>query len=884
MNRERQRLEDDRAHLAHWRRWGTYLSERQWGTVREDYSADGDAWRSFPFEHAHLRAYRWGEDGLLGLTDNHGRICLAPALWNERDPILKERLFGLSGPEGNHGEDVKEVYYYQDALPSHAYNRALYKYPHAEFPYQHLRVENARRGLDDDEYDLLDTGVFEHDRYTDLVVEYAKAGASDILVRFTITNRGPEPAPVHLIPQLWFRNTWAFDASARPELAAHTVPSGVAIQISHPELAGYTLYAPTPDHVLFTDNDSNCAALYGTANPSPYVKDAFRRFLVHGEVEAVNPALRGTKAGLAYRRVLAPGESFSVSLRLTDTATPDPLGPLFDAALATARADADEFYVDLAPALLDADARHVQRSAFAGLLWSKQAYYYVVKSWLDGDPTLPPPPPARNGARNSTWRHLFVDDVLSMPDKWEFPWFASWDLAFHCVPLAVVDADFAKRQLTVLTREWYMHPNGQVPAYEWNFSDVNPPVLAWAAWRVYGIDRKDRRVGDTLFLERVFQKLLLNFTWWVNRKDEFGNNVFEGGFLGLDNIGLFDRSAPLPTGGTLEQSDGTSWMAMYALNMLKIAIELAKTKPAYEDIASKFFEHFVTIAHAVQEYGGGKKSLFNYGDGFFYDQICFPDGTYKSLKIRSMVGLVPLFAVDSIEKEDLEQLPHFARRTRWFLANRPQLTSSVLHDENEGRFLLSLVSPEQLRRVLARMLDEQEFYSPYGIRSLSKFHEKTPYELVVQGHVHRVEYSPGESRTAMFGGNSNWRGPVWMPMNFLIIESLQKFHHYLGDEFRVECPTGSGRELDLWGVGASIARRITRLFRRDPRTGLRPAFGASPKLQSDPHFRDHLLFHEYFHGDNGSGRGASHQTGWTGLVAKLLQQAGEYETLDSPER
>ena len=880
MTQERQRLADDRTHRVYWRRWGPYLAERQWGTVREDYSADGDAWRSFPFEHAHLRAYRWGEDGLLGFCDNHARVCLAPSLWNERDPILKERLFGLSGPQGNHGEDVKELYYYEDALPSHAYNRAVYKYPQGEFPYATLQAENARRGLQDDEYELLDTGVFDQDRYFDLIVEYAKGGPDDVLARFTVVNRGTEPAPVQLIPQIWFRNTWSFGGDVtKPELVARRPPDdeGVAIALEHPELPGYVLTAPTPDHLLFTENESNTEALYGVPNASPYVKDAFHRFVVHGEEAAVNPAQRGTKAGLVYRRVLGPGEQFSVSLRLSAR-----VGAGFDSVLKSTRQEADDFYQHLAPAILDADSKHVQRSAFAGLLWSKQAYYYVVDRWLDGDPRPPRPPAARQGGRNASWRHLFVDDVLSMPDKWEFPWFASWDLAFHCVPLAVIDPDFAKRQLTVLTREWYMHPNGQVPAYEWNFSDVNPPVLAWAAWRVYGIHRRETGTGDTLFLERVFQKLLLNFTWWVNRKDALGNNVFEGGFLGLDNIGLFDRSAPLPGGGSLEQSDGTSWMAMYALNMLKIAIELAKVKPAYEDIASKFFEHFVTIANAVQEYGGGKKSLFNYGDGFFYDQIRFPDGSYRSLKIRSLVGLVPLFANDTIEADDFAALPNFRRRTEWFLKNRPEKTSAVLHDQKDGRYLLSLVTKEQLPRILARMLDERQFYSAHGIRSLSKEHESSPYEIELGGAAHRVEYSPGESRTALFGGNSNWRGPVWLPMNFLIIESLQKYHHYFGSEIQVECPTGSGRVLDLWNVAASIARRLIRIFRRDPATGLRPAFGRYAKLQHDPQFCDRLLFHEYFHGDDGSGRGASHQTGWTGIVAKLLQQAGEYETIEPP--
>ncbi len=883
MSRERQRLEQDRTRRAHWRRWGPYLSERQWGTVREDYSEDGDAWAYFPYEHAHSRAYRWGDDGLLGLCDNHGRICLAPALWNERDEILKERLFGLSGAQGNHGEDVKEQYYYEDALPSHAYNRALYKYPHAAFPYTTLRAENARRGKQDDEYELLDTGVFDEDRYTDLSVEYAKAGPSDILVRFTLTNRGPEPAPVHLIPQLWFRNVWSFGRGSRPHATAAPHACGHAVVLSHADFPGYVLYAPPAEHLLFTENETNHTAIDGAANVSTFTKDAFHRFVVDGEHDAVNPARRGSKVGLCYRRVLASGESWSVSLRLTDQAPADPLGASFDAALAAARADADEFYAELAPPTLDVDARNVQRAAFAGLLWSKQSYHYIVQEWLDGDLTSPPPPPSRLEGRNSEWRHLYADDVLSMPDKWEFPWFASWDLAFHCIPLALLDPEFAKRQLSVLTREWYMHPNGALPAYEWNFSDVNPPVLAWSAWRVYLIDRRATGRADRRFLERVFQKLLLNFTWWVNRKDQFGNNVFEGGFLGLDNIGLFDRSQPLPTGGVLQQSDGTSWMAMYALGMLKIALELARENSVYEDIASKFFEHFVAIGSAVFEHGPGNQSLFDEEDGFFYDQIRFPDGHYQSLKIRSLVGLVPLFAMDTLEREDLEQLPDFARRTRWFLEHHADRARHVVQSQDaSGRLMLSLVSPERLRRILGRMLDEQEFYSPHGVRSLSKEHAQHPYELEVDGTLHRVQYAPGESRTGMFGGNSNWRGPVWMPMNFLLVEALQKYHHFLGDEFRVQCPSGAGPELGLWAVAADLSRRLVTLFLRDPVSGERACFGAQPILQTRPAFRDHLLFNEYFHGDNGSGRGASHQTGWTALVAKLLQQGGEYDTLERP--
>ncbi len=888
MNAEQNRLLEDLDRKAHWRRWGTYLSERQWGTVREDYSADGQAWSYLPHDLARSRTYRWGEDGLLGFSDNHSRLCFSPSLWNERDYILKERLFGLSGPEGNHGEDVKEYYYYLDATPSHSYCKGLYKYPQAVFPYDSLYSVNRQRGFPDPEFELLDTGVFNENRYFDLLVEYAKGGHDDIAIRLTATNRGPEAAPLHLIPQLWFRNIWAFGKVCylvHPLITREAAPDSdfLALKLIHPQLSEMMFYAPMPDDLLFTENETNVARCFNSPNKTPFVKDAFHRYIVNGETGAVNPAHRGTKAGLRYRRVLAPGESFTLKMRLcappADT-NAEPLGKDHDEIFKMRRAEADEFYRELAPDNIDADARSVQRQAFAGMLWSKQTYIYSVEDWLTGDPEQPPPPASRWDGRNASWTHLFNDDVISMPDKWEFPWYASWDLAFHMIPFALMDPDFAKRQLVTLTREWYMHPNGQIPAYEWNFSDVNPPVHAWAAWRVYTIERRARGVGDTQFLERVFQKLLLNFTWWVNRKDTSGRNVFEGGFLGLDNIGVFDRSQPLPTGGSLEQSDGTSWMAMYALNLLKIALELAQVNPVYEDIASKFMEHFLSIAGAMNYFGSGRKSLWNYGDGFYYDQIHFSDGRYRSIKLRSMVGLIPLFAIETVDHTIMEKLPGFARRTRWFLENRPEKAGNLLHKSEAGRSMFSIVSPDQLRRVLEKMLDPEEFLSDYGIRSLSKFHEKNPYVLNIEGREYRVDYNPGESTTSLFGGNSNWRGPVWMPMNFLIIESLQKFHYHLGDKFKVECPTGSGNMMTLWEVSLELSKRLTRIFLRDGTTGRRAVFGEYEKMQEDPHWRDHILFHEYFHADNGSGKGANHQTGWTGLIAKVLQQTGKYDRLD----
>jgi hypothetical protein len=887
---EQQRLQDTQERRAHWRRWGPYLSDRQWGTVREDYSPHGDAWGFFPHDHARSRVYRWGEDGILGISDNHQRLCFAAALWNERDPILKERYFGLSGAEGNHGEDVKEYYFYLDSTPTHSYMRGLYKYPQAEFPYARLVEENRRRSRRDPEFELLDTGVFGESRYWDVAVEYAKADADDILIRITAANRGPEAASLHVLPTLWFRNSWSWDPETeRPRLHRDTGSGVPTVMASHPAMDGpYRLSCEGAPDLLFTENESNARRLWGSDNPSPHVKDAFHEYIVRGEREAVNPAGEGTKAAAHYRLRLASGESAVIRLRLARAAAaraarrvastrPGPFGD-FDGIFAERRREADEFYAGIIPERLTDDAREVMRQALAGMLWSKQWFHFDVRRWLEGDPAQPSPPPQRKDGRNREWTHLYNDDVISMPDKWEYPWYAAWDLAFHTVALALVDAEFAKDQLVLFLREWYMHPNGQIPAYEWNFGDVNPPVHAWAAWRVYKIDKRLRGEGDRTFLERVFQKLLLNFNWWVNRKDVEGKNVFQGGFLGLDNIGVFDRSAPLPTGGHLEQSDGTAWMGSFCLNMLAIALELAHENPAYEDMASKFFEHFMYIAHAMGHMGeaGEHIDLWHEEDGFFYDVLHTPDGA-QPVKLRSLVGLVPLFSVQVIEPEDLARLPRFARRMQWFLDNRDDLrhlVASQARPDGGERRLFSLVNGERLQRVLRYALDEAEFLSPHGIRALSRHHAERPYVLHVNGMEHRVDYEPAESSTPLFGGNSNWRGPVWFPMNFLVIESLQRFDHFYRGELKTEFPTGSGQFLALWDVAAELSRRLTRIFLRGP-DGRRPVHGGFDTFQTDPHWRDLVLFYEYFHGDNGAGIGASHQTGWTGLVAKLLQQSGE---------
>ena len=878
MTQEQRRLSEAQQKTAHWKRWGPYLSERQWGTVREDYSPHGTAWDYLPHDHARSRAYRWGEDGLAGTCDNHQRLCFALALWNGRDPILKERLFGLTGNEGNHGEDVKEYYFYLDSTPTHSYMKYLYKYPQAAFPYAALADENRRRGRGAPEYELLDTGVFDEDRYFDVVVEYAKASTDDILIRITATNRGPEPAEIHLLPTLWFRNTWSWEPGApKPRMEALGGARSV-IETEHDTLGLRWLSCEGAPELAFTENETNCERLYGLPNVVPFVKDSINDYIVHGATGGINPERVGTKAAARYRLALAPGESRTVKLRLSNAPPAgEVLGKDFDAHFTQRLREADEFYATVIPAGLPADDKAVMRQAFGGLLWSKQFYHYDVKRWLQGDPGQPTPPGERWRGRNREWTHLYNEDVISMPDKWEYPWYAAWDLAFHCIPLALVDPDLAKSQLLLFLREWYMHPNGQIPAYEWALGDVNPPVHAWAAWRVYKIEKRIRGQGDRAFLERVFHKLLLNFTWWVNRKDAEGLNIFQGGFLGLDNIGVFDRSAPLPTGGFIEQSDGTSWMGMYCLNMLAIALELARENRAYEDVASKFFEHFVYIAHAMHNRGGEGLSLWDEEDGFFYDVLHLPTGEYRRLKVRSMVGLIPLFAVETIEPDVFQKLPGFARRMQWFMDNRPEFREHVelIDEPGQGtRRLLSIVTCEQLPRVLRYMLDEEEFLSPYGVRALSRVHRDQPYLLHVNGMEHRVSYEPGESSSGLFGGNSNWRGPIWFPVNHLLIESIQKFHHFYGDGVKVACPTASDRLLSLWEVSLEISRRLSRIFLRGP-DGRRPVFGGAEKFQSDPHWRDLIPFHEYFHGDTGAGVGASHQTGWTGLVAKHLQQCAE---------
>ncbi len=879
MTQEELRLQQDLVRKANWKRWGPYLSERQWSTVREDYSPDGAAWNSFPHDHARSRAYRWGEDGLGGISDRHQYICFSLALWNGQDAILKERLFGLTGNEGNHGEDVKEYYFYLDSTPTHSYMKFLYKYPQAEFPYAWLVEENRRRGKGDLEFELVDTGIFDDNRYFDVIIEYAKASADDILIRIEATNRGTAAAPLHLLPTVWFRNTWSWGLDARkPRANRDDTVDGTAIKLVHNYYGNRWFYCEGKPELLFTENETNAQRLYGLENESPYVKDGINDYIVHGATQAVNPAATGTKAAAHYQMSVGPGQTIALRLRLSDSA-PGELNALdgkFDELLNQRRFEADEFYATVIPEDASADRKNVMRQALGGLLWSKQFYYYDVDRWIKGDPGCAAPPKERANGRNHEWRHLYNADVISMPDKWEYPWYAAWDLAFHCVALAIVDSAFAKEQLLLMTREWYMHPNGQLPAYEWAFSDVNPPVHAWAAWRVYKVEMKRRGEGDRTFLERIFQKLMLNFTWWVNRKDAGGRNVFQGGFLGLDNIGVFDRSAPLPTGGYIEQSDGTSWMGMYCLNMLAIALELAKENPAYEDVASKFFEHFVYICNAMNNLGGENIELWDAQDGFFYDVLSLPNGQRSHLKVRSLVGLIPLFAVETLDPGVVDNLPGFKRRLQWFIENRPELSEHIETESTDDgpRRFLSLVSRHRLKRVLHYLLDENEFLSPYGIRAISRYHCDHPYTLKANGNEYRVRYEPAESSTGMFGGNSNWRGPIWFPVNYLIIESLQKFHYYLGDNYKVECPTGSGNLLNLWQIAGELSHRLTRIFTED-QNGHRPVFGGTEKFSNDPYWRDLIPFYEYFHGDNGAGIGASHQTGWTALVAKLIQQYGE---------
>jgi hypothetical protein len=875
INAEEGRLRESPDHTAPWRIWGPYISERAWGTVREDYSATGEAWDYFPHDHARSRAYRWNEDGLAGICDRHQRLCFALALWNGRDQILKERLFGLNGEEGNHGEDVKEYYFYLDSTPTHSYMKYLYKYPHAGYPYEEVVEENGRRGKSDPEFELIDTGVFSEDRYFDVFVEYAKSDWDDICIRVTVANRGPQAAEIHLLPTLWFRNTWSWAGKPKPTLALDKSTGTILARES--EVGDYRLYFDDGGTPLFTENETNAERLFGAKNPSPYVKDAFHRYVVNGETVTVNPERKGTKAAVQYKFTVPPRGEVSIKLRLRKD-LPDPiasgaLGKEFESTFVARKAEADAFYATVIPSATDDDTRNVMRQAFAGLLWTKQYYRYIVRDWLIGDPAEPPPPKERKNGRNHAWGHIYNADIISMPDKWEYPWYAAWDLAFHCVSLAMIDPSYAKEQLVLMLREWYMHPNGQIPAYEWAFGDVNPPVHAWATYQVYLIDKaKNGGTGDTQFLERVFHKLLLNFTWWVNRKDPEGMNVFQGGFLGLDNIGVFDRSSILPTGGHIEQSDGTSWMAMYSLDMLAIALELAACDSTYQDVASKFWEHFIYIARAMNHLGDDGLCLWNEEDGFFYDVLHLPDGSRVPLRVRSMVGLIPLYAVQIMEPELLDSMPGFKMRLEWFIENRKDLTEHMACMETAGhkqRRLFSITDREQLKRILAVMLDENEFLSPHGIRALSRYHKAHPYMLDVAGVNHQVDYEPAESTTGLFGGNSNWRGPIWFPVNFLLIQALRRFHEYYHESFRVECPTGSGRMMNLDEVADEISRRLVSTFRRDSQ-GRRPVFGANKKFQSDPHWRDYILFYEYFHGDNGAGVGASHQTGWTALVTKMI--------------
>jgi hypothetical protein len=869
LNPELARLAEADANEKPWRRFGPYLSERQWGTVREDYSAGGDAWNYLPFDQARSRAYRWGEEGLAGFCDDQQLLCFSLALWNGQDAILKDQLFGLSSPQGNHGEDVKEQYYYLDNTPTHSYQKQLYKYPQAAFPYQQLLEENDRRTRQDPEFELLDTGVFAENRYFDVFVEYAKADVDDQLILLTVVNRGPAEATLHLLPQLWFRNTWCWGyEDARPTLAAQ--PDG-SVQVSHEGLGEFGWYAEGGPELLFCDNETNKPRLFSEPTAERFFKDGIHNYVVNQQAEAVNPARTGTKAAAHYQLTLAAGATQQVRLRLGPMGLAEPFAE-FNEVIEQRRAEADAFYAEIQHDIADPDARNVQRQAFAGMLWSKQYYNYNVPRWLAGDPAQPAPPPERLKGRNFDWKSFDANDIISMPDTWEYPWFAAWDLAFHAIPLAQIDPAFAKNQLRLLCRDWYMHPNGQLPAYEWRFEDVNPPVHAWAAFRVFKMEQKRRGdAGDLDFLQTMFHRMLLNFTWWVNRKDRDGRNIFEGGFLGLDNIGVFDRSAPLPFGGYLEQADGTSWVAMFALNMMRIALELSRTNPVYQDMASKFFEHFLYIAEAMTNVGNTSLDLWDSEDEFYYDALNTPEGGHELLKVRTIVGLIPMFAVEVLDEDLLTSAPEFVARMNWLLTNRPRLAALVSHWQEPGKGatrLLSLLRGHRLKRLLFRMLDAGEFLSDYGVRSLSRVYLDKPY--VFRDTDITVNYQPAESQTDLFGGNSNWRGPIWLPINFMIVEALQRFHHYYGDDFKVEYPTHSGQYVTLLDVADALTERLTRLFLRDD-TGRRACFGDSDTLQHDPEFRDYLLFNEYFNGDTGHGLGASHQTGWTGLIAKLLQ-------------
>ena len=890
MKAEQKRISEADKREKNWKRWGCYVSERAWGTVREDYSTDGAAWDHFPFEHAASRAFRWNEDGIAGICDRKQRICFAVSLWNETDAILKERLFGLGGNVGNHGEDVKEYYFYLDNTPTHSYMKYLYKYPQEKFPYEKIYEENAKRDKSQPEYELLDTGIFNEDKYFDVVVEYAKADADDICIKITAHNRGRETAPLHVLPTVWFRNRWSwYETAEKPVMRAveTTAKNLSTIHLNEEKRGDYSLTCAGAKQLLFCENETNFEKLYAGKNQSVYAKDGINDWVVGKKASAINPANTGTKAAAHYVFEVAPQTSETIYLRLSGEQSAvsgqrfESSGEFIkncEAIFVERIKEADEFYAGIIPGNSSADQQNVMRQSLAGMLWAKQFYHYVVKDWLEGDGKFAAPPKDRLKGRNADWKHLYNDDVISMPDKWEYPWYAAWDLAFHTVALAVVDADFAKEQLTLLLREWYLHPNGQIPAYEWAFGDVNPPVHAWAALRVYRIEAKRTGKPDRQFLERIFHKLLLNFTWWINRKDTEGNNVFEGGFLGLDNIGVFDRNTKFPDGAFLEQSDGTSWMAMYCLNMLAIAVELSKENPVYGDVASKFFEHFVYISDAMNNLGNENTELWNERDGFYYDVLHRKNERNIPIRVRSMVGLIPLFAVETIEDEWLDHLPDLKKRTEWFLRNRPDLTdgiASFIEPGANNRRILAIVSEDRLRQILRTMLSEAEFLSDYGIRALSRYHKANPYSFEINGNDYRVSYEPAESTTGMFGGNSNWRGPIWFPMNYLLIESLQKFDFYYGDNFKVEFPTGSGRMLTLWEVSQELSRRLSNIFLKDSENR-RAVYGSQEKFQTDEHWRDHILFYEYFHGDKGTGLGASHQTGWTGLIGKLLQQIGRY--------
>ena len=871
MTAEKARLEETQHHKAPWKRWGPYLSERQWGTVREDYSEGGNAWDYFSHDQARSRAYRWGEDGLAGISDDQQLLCFALALWNGKDPIIKERLFGLTNSESNHGEDVKEYYFYLDSTPTHSYMKYLYKYPQAAYPYANLVETNRRRTRFDFEYELLDTGVFDQQKYFDVFVEYAKESPEDILIQITVYNRGPEAAMLHVLPTLWFRNTWSWEGKAERPLM-HALPGQTSlVKINHPKLGERYWTGAGKPALLFTENETNTQRIFGVRNRTPYVKDGINNYIVHGQKEAVNPEQKGTKVAAHYPLNVPPGGQQTVRLRLSTSAPQGDAFAAFDKLLATRQKEADEFYSTVIPRSLNADQVNVMRQALAGMMWSKQFYHYDVDKWLEERGSDPFKANRKQAPRNDHWHHMYNGDVISMPDKWEYPWYAAWDLAFHVLALTLIDPDFGKEQLRLMLRERYMHPNGQIPAYEWNFGDVNPPVHAWSTIFTYRLEKQQKGEGDIAWLKSSFQKLLLNFTWWVNRKDRSGRNVFEGGFLGLDNIGVFDRSAPLPTGGYLEQADGTAWMALFSQNMLEIASELALHDPEYSDMALKFTEHFLWIASSMTHMGG-EANMWDEEDGFFYDVLRLPNGQAQRLKVRSMVGLLPLCAATVFHGELLNQYPELHERARRFLEARPEIRQAI-HDPAKtgvaGRRLASILDETKLRRVLAKMLDEREFLSAFGIRSLSRFHEQNPYVVHVDGKEYRVGYLPAESDTGMFGGNSNWRGPIWMPVNGLIIRALLQYYTYYGDDFKIECPTGSGQMMTLYQVAEELGRRLSNMFLKD-QSGRRPVYGQTQMFQNDPHWRDLILFYEYFHGDNGAGLGASHQTGWTGIIARIM--------------